>query len=61
MMPSIPFGGTPATVPGLIEAEEYDIGGQGVAYDDTTTGNDGNVSVGIECFWCVGWRVDGIV
>lgn len=27
----------------MIEAEEYDTGGQGVAYSDTTTGNSGGV------------------
>lgn len=52
-VPSLPFGGTPATVPGLIEAEEYDMGGQGVAYNDTTIENSGNVSVGIDGAVCV--------
>jgi hypothetical protein len=27
-----PFGGTPAAVPGLVQAENYDTGGQGVGY-----------------------------
>ncbi|MBK9132748.1 MAG: carbohydrate-binding protein [Gammaproteobacteria bacterium] len=36
-----PHGGTPWTVPGLIEAEYYDEGGDGVAYSDTTNGNSG--------------------
>ncbi|CAM9403106.1 unnamed protein product, partial [Laminaria digitata] len=31
--------GVPANVPGNIEAEEFDEGGQGVAYTDTTPGN----------------------
>ncbi len=31
----------PHTVPGRIEAEDYDIGGEGVAYHDTTPGNTG--------------------
>ena len=31
------------TVPGLIEAEEFDDGGKGVAYYDTTSGNKGKV------------------
>jgi hypothetical protein len=39
--PSTPFFGTPAAVPGLIEAENFDNGGQGVAYYDTTAGNYG--------------------
>ena len=35
------FGGTPAPVPGLIQAETFDVGGEGVAYHDTTAGNKG--------------------
>jgi hypothetical protein len=38
---STPYGGTPAPVPGTIEAENFDEGGQGVAYYDTTAGNTG--------------------
>ncbi|HJR58568.1 MAG TPA: carbohydrate-binding protein [Vicinamibacterales bacterium] len=33
------FGGTPAAVPGLVEAENFDEGGQSIAYYDTTPGN----------------------
>lgn len=40
---STPFSGTPSAVPGVIEAENYDRGGEGVAYHDTTTGNAGGV------------------
>ena len=29
---SVPYGGTPAAVPGIVQAENYDTGGQGVAY-----------------------------
>ena len=36
-----PFGGTPWSIPGQIQAEDYDTGGQGVAYNDTTNGNTG--------------------
>jgi hypothetical protein len=36
---STPYNGTPHTIPGTIEAEEYDNGGPGVAYLDTTSGN----------------------
>ena len=36
---STPFSGTPIAVPGTIEAENYDKGGEGVAYHDTTAGN----------------------
>jgi GH18 family chitinase len=39
-----PYGGTAWAVPGTIEAEKYDTGGEGVAYHDTTTGNAGNTS-----------------
>jgi hypothetical protein len=35
------YGGTPAAIPGTIEAENFDEGGQSVAYYDTTTGNKG--------------------
>ncbi|MFN3405197.1 MAG: carbohydrate-binding protein [Cytophagaceae bacterium] len=38
-----PYGGTPASIPGRIEAEHYDNGGQGIAYNDLTTGNTGGV------------------
>ena len=38
-----PFTGTPIALPGTIEAENYDIGGRGVAYYDTTAGNSGGV------------------
>ena len=31
----------PLSVPGRIEAEDYDLGGEGVAYHDTTPGNAG--------------------
>jgi hypothetical protein len=31
--------GTPSALPGTIEAENYDLGGEGIAYHDTTTGN----------------------
>ncbi|TXH70983.1 MAG: hypothetical protein E6Q88_07885 [Lysobacteraceae bacterium] len=33
------YGGTPWTMPGLVEAENYDIDGQNSAYFDTTPGN----------------------
>ena len=36
---SSPFMGTPIALPGRIEAENYDKGGEGVAYHDTTSGN----------------------
>ncbi len=36
-----PYGGTPQVIPGIIEAEKYDIGGQSVAFNETTTANQG--------------------
>jgi GH18 family chitinase/chitodextrinase len=36
-----PYGGTARNIPGKIEAEHYDNGGQGVAYNDLTAGNSG--------------------
>ncbi|HLS28167.1 MAG TPA: endo-1,3-alpha-glucanase family glycosylhydrolase [Opitutales bacterium] len=38
---SEPFTGSPLSIPGRIEAEFYDKGGQGVAYFDTTDFNQG--------------------
>jgi len=38
-----PFGGTAVQLPGLVEAENFDQGGQSIAYSDTTAGNAGNV------------------
>jgi Carbohydrate binding module (family 6)/Right handed beta helix region len=38
---STPYTGTPIALPGRIEAENYDKGGEGVAYHDTTAGNTG--------------------
>ena len=37
----IPFFGTPIAVPGTFEAENFDLGGEGVAYRDNTPGNQG--------------------
>lgn len=38
----LPFHGSPSAIPGKIEAEDFDLGGEGVAYHDTTSGNSGN-------------------
>ena len=50
--PQGPFGGTVPTMPGVIQAENYDTGGESVAYYNTTVGNPGGVyrsdDVGIE-------------
>ena len=34
-----PYGGKAASVPGMIEAEHFDYGGEGVAYSDSTAKN----------------------
>jgi endonuclease/exonuclease/phosphatase family metal-dependent hydrolase len=62
-----PFSGSPAPVPGTIEAEHFDSGGEGVAYHDTTGGNTGgqyrNTDVDIESSseggYDVGWIAAG--
>jgi len=38
-----PYGGTAATLPGTVQFENYDAGGEGIAYKDTTSGNSGGV------------------
>jgi hypothetical protein len=40
---STPYTGIAIALPGRIEAENYDNGGEGVAYHDTTIGNSGGV------------------
>ncbi len=37
-----PYAGLPFVLPAKIEAEDFDIGGEGVAYHDTDAGNNGN-------------------
>ncbi len=36
-----PFSGVPIAIPGTIQAEDFDNGGEGVAYHDGDTGNSG--------------------
>jgi hypothetical protein len=43
-----PYNGTPQNIPGRIEAENFDEGGEGVAYHDTTPGTF--VTWGPPCF-----------
>jgi hypothetical protein len=49
---STPFSGTPIALPGVIQAEDFDLGGPGLAYNDLDPGNNGgayrNESVDIE-------------
>ncbi len=60
--PSSPFGGTPASIPGVIEFEKFDEGGEGIAYHDTTPGNTGlsyrSTDVDIEGTWDTGGGFD---
>lgn len=37
-----PFGGVAHIVPGIIEAEDYDVGGEGISYSDADNGNNGD-------------------
>ncbi len=39
--PQDPFNGSPLILPGVVEMEEYDFGGQGVAYNDADAENIG--------------------
>ncbi len=41
-----PFSGTPAPVPGQINGENFDNGGEGVAYHDTDASSEGGFDVG---------------
>jgi RNA polymerase sigma factor (sigma-70 family) len=44
-----PLGGVAWTIPGIIEAENFDVGGEGIAYHDTDAVNEGE-----------GYRNDGV-
>jgi uncharacterized repeat protein (TIGR01451 family) len=37
-----PYGGSARAIPGIIEAEDFDEGGEGAAYHDSSIGNDGD-------------------
>ena len=63
-----PFGGTPAPIPGTVEAEDFDIGGEGVAYHDfeaTNLGGAYRTDEGVDLQPCseggfnVGWQRQG--
>ena len=65
---SSPYYGTPMAVPGTIEMEDYDAGGQGFAYYDTDASNNGGsyrLSEGVDVENCseggydVGWTGTG--
>ncbi len=47
--PEAPYGGTPAAVPGTVQAANYDTGGQGTAYNVTSVNGNGTA-----------YRADGV-
>jgi len=60
----IPFKGSPFAIPGKIEAEDFDKGGEGVAYHDDDNGNSGgsyrqdenvDIEVATEGHYNIGW------
>ncbi|HPF35485.1 MAG TPA: glycosyl hydrolase [Candidatus Krumholzibacteria bacterium] len=56
-----PFAGTPAPVPGRIEAEDYDLGGEGIAYHDAEAANIGmlyRTGEGVDLEWAAGGGYD---
>ncbi|MGE3508400.1 MAG: carbohydrate-binding protein [Vicinamibacterales bacterium] len=60
---STPFNGFMAPIPGTLQAEGFDSGGEGVAYHDSSPSNDGGVyrNEGVDIAWAssgtglVGW------
>jgi beta-glucosidase len=68
-----PYHGSPFVLPTRIEAEDYDLGGEGVAYHDVSGGNDGytynmtdyRINDDVDNQYCdeggynIGWLSDG--
>ena len=64
-----PYGGTPAAVPGTVQAANYDTGGQGTAYNVTSVNGSANSyrSNGVDleactdtgCGYDIGWTAAG--
>ena len=64
-----PYGGTAAAIPGTVRASNYDTGGQGVAYNVTSTNGTANTyrSDGVDLETCtdtgcgddIGWTASG--
>ena len=62
-----PYGGSRWGIPGKVEAENYDTGGQGVAYYDATGGNSGgtyrsgdvDIAQTPSGGYTIGWTSDG--
>lgn len=38
---NVPFNNTPHPIPGIVQAQDYDLGGSGIAYYDNSEGNAG--------------------
>ena len=62
--PQSPFQGKASDIPGVIEAENYDLGGQGISYNDNTTkegdhelraGDNVDLGIGPDNGVVVGW------
>jgi endonuclease/exonuclease/phosphatase family metal-dependent hydrolase len=61
------YSGTPVSVPGRVEAANFDNGGEGVGYHDTTSGNSGgqyrstdvDIEASSEGGYDVGWTAAG--
>lgn len=60
---SSPFGGSPATVPGVFQAENFDDGGEGVAFHDATPQNEGGAyrQTGVDLYRCPDGGCDHLV
>ena len=62
-----PFSGTPVSLPGTVQAENFDNGGEGVAYHDTSAGNSGgqyrstdvDIETSSEGGFDIGWTTPG--
>jgi phosphatidylserine/phosphatidylglycerophosphate/cardiolipin synthase-like enzyme len=62
-----PFSGTPVALPGTVNAANFDNGGEGVAYHDTSAGNSGgqyrstdvDIEASSEGGFDVGWTTPG--
>ena len=68
--PNNAYGGVRWAIPGKIEAENYDVGGQNIGYYETTTGNAGglyrtsatedvDITTSTDGGYLVGWSIDG--
>src|SRR5205807_6223485 len=62
-----PYGGSPIPIPGSIPGANFDNGGEGVAYHDTTAGNTGgqfrstgvDIAASSEGGYTIGWIAAG--